>query len=107
MAAFCDPEGNELGLLCPFHLPPSSALGPGGGITLAKRGLGYAAGVYFYVQVDRIDETYRKALQMGAKKILPVTQVPPKVEIAMFEDPTGHVVGLIEAPGAPFEEGAR
>jgi len=59
----------------------------------------------FYVEVDDLQAALDKAESLGAKTVLPVTEIPGMVAFAMFDDPDGLLVGLVkgEAPqeGAP------
>jgi len=59
----------------------------------------------FYVEVDDLQAALDKAESLGAKTVLPVTEIPGMVSFAMFDDPDGLLVGLVkgEAPqeGAP------
>jgi predicted enzyme related to lactoylglutathione lyase len=49
--------------------------------------------VTFYVDVTDLKGTLDKAEKLGAKTVLPPTKTGP-VEIAMFADPEGNVIGL-------------
>jgi uncharacterized protein len=49
-----------------------------------------------YAQVDDLQATLDKATSLGAKVILPVTDVPGGPTIAMFADPAGNVTGLMK-----------
>ncbi len=55
--------------------------------------------VSFYVLADDPQATLDKAVSMGGKVVVPVTEVPGVVTFAMFTDPDGLLVG-IAAPGA-------
>ena len=50
-----------------------------------------------YIQVDDIDGHLAKIDDAGGKTVMPRTVVPGTVTFAMFADPAGNVVGLVEA----------
>lgn len=50
--------------------------------------------VTFYVQVDDIPATLKKAESMGAKTFVPMTEVPGMGHFAWFQDPEGNAIGL-------------
>jgi predicted enzyme related to lactoylglutathione lyase len=152
VAAFRDPEHNEIGLSCPtgdmrpveprhpiaffeviarelerltaFYpavfgwsaapaqdgfsaVSTQSPLGPSGGLTQARSAPGYEPCVCFYVAVEDIEASHRRALALGARELMPVTRVPPSDRIAMVYDPTGHVVGLMQSGAQPANEEMR
>lgn len=51
--------------------------------------------VTFYVQVPDINAALEKAEGMGGKTIMPRTEMD-MVTMALFADPEGHTVGLVE-----------
>lgn len=65
--------------------------GIGGGLTSSRGGPDV---VTFYVQVDDIEAHLQKAVELGAKVIMPVTTIPNTVTFAMFADPQGNCIGL-------------
>ena len=74
----------------PYSMVKAQDGGIGGGIGEAPDGQGH---VTFYVGTDDVQATLDKATRLGAKVVLPVTELP-MVTIALFADPEGHVVGL-------------
>ena len=66
--------------------------GIGGGVGDAPGDQGHLT---FYVQVPDIDEWLQKAESLGGRTIVPRTQLD-MVTLALFADPEGHVVGLVE-----------
>jgi predicted enzyme related to lactoylglutathione lyase len=66
---------------------------PNGGITEAMPG-GRSNAVTIFVGVDDLDATLKQAVAMGGKISMPPTEVPGVVTFAMFEDPSGNVIGL-------------
>ena len=76
-----------------------SMVSPGSGInggigTAMDGGTGYAT---FYVEVDNIEQTLTRVEGRGGRKISGPDQVPNGPLIAMFADPEGHVIGLVQA----------
>ena len=69
--------------------------GVNGGIGTAMDGNGgYAT---FYVEVENIDETLTRIEGRGGSKISGPDQVPNGPLVAVFADPEGHVIGLVQA----------
>jgi predicted enzyme related to lactoylglutathione lyase len=64
--------------------------GIGGGIE------GYDGHVTFYVAVDKLEDALAKVESLGGKTMRPPEQVPNGPRIALFSDPEGHVIGLVE-----------
>ena len=52
--------------------------------------------VTFYVQVDDLQAYLDKAESLGGKTIMPPTEIPGVVTMAMFADPEGNVIGMIK-----------
>ena len=64
-----------------------------------------SAFVTFYVQVENPQAYLDKAVALGARVVMPVTEIPNLVTVALFADPDGNVVGLVKGPQtAPVEE---
>ena len=55
-----------------------------------------------YIEVESIDEHLAKAEAGGGTPVMPRTVVPGMVVFAMFRDPAGNLVGLVEE-GTPPE----
>jgi len=68
--------------------------GIGGGIGQAQDGA--PTYVTFYVQVPDLQAYLDKAEKLGGKTILPPTEIPNVVTIAMFQDPEGNSIGLLK-----------
>jgi predicted enzyme related to lactoylglutathione lyase len=85
-----------------FEVPPDPEMdygmtkaadtGIGGGVGKAKDGKGW---VTFYVGVQDIEATIKRAEKLGAKVVMPVTKMPD-ITIATIADPEGHVIGLVQ-----------
>jgi hypothetical protein len=66
--------------------------GVNGGIGKSGTGEPWAS---FYVEVDDLQAVLDKAESLGAKTVLPITEIPGMVAFAMFDDPDGLLVGLV------------
>ena len=53
--------------------------------------------VTFYVEVGDLEATLDKIEGLGGSRVVGPMDVPDGPRIAMFADPEGHLVGLIEA----------
>lgn len=72
---------------------------PGGGINggLGKSMDGRNGHVTFYVEVANIAETLSLVESRGGKRVAGPDQMPDGPLIALFADPEGRVVGLVQA----------
>lgn len=68
--------------------------GIAGGIGGGKEG--YGGHVTFYVAVPNLEEALGKIERLGGSTMMPPDQVPNGPRIALFGDPEGHVVGLVQ-----------
>jgi predicted enzyme related to lactoylglutathione lyase len=71
----------------------ASNAGIGGAIGQTDRPAGY---VTFYVAVDNLQAMLATAQKLGGRIVLDPSEVAPGIRIAQFEDPEGHLIGLIE-----------
>jgi predicted enzyme related to lactoylglutathione lyase len=70
--------------------------GPGGGFNPVSEE--YPAGtVMVYIETDDIDATLAKAEKLGAKTLVPKTEIPETGWFALFLDVSGNQVGLYTA----------
>jgi predicted enzyme related to lactoylglutathione lyase len=69
--------------------------GLGGGIATGQPG--EPSRVTIYIEVENLDEYLKKAEGLGGKTIMAPTDVPGGPTLAMFTDPEGHIVGLLQA----------
>jgi uncharacterized protein len=70
-------------------------MGINGGIgTSMDGGAGHAI---FYVEVDNIAQTLTRIEGRGGRRISGPDQVPNGPLFALFADPEGHVIGLVQA----------
>ncbi len=67
--------------------------GIGGGISPDQNGMNR---VTIYVQVDDLGAYLKKAENLGAKTVMPPTEIPNMVTFAMFNDPEGNMIGLVK-----------
>lgn len=77
------------------HVVPGA--GVNGGIGRALDGSGY---ITFYVEVANISETLGLVESRGGRRLTEPTQMPNGPLIALFRDPEGRAIGLIQA-GTP------
>ena len=55
----------------------------------------------FYVQVEDVQSHLDKAVALGGRVIMPLTEIPNMVTYAQFADPDGIVIGLVKGPQSP------
>jgi predicted enzyme related to lactoylglutathione lyase len=68
------------------------AIGGGvGGVPEGQPGM-----VTFYVQVDDLEASLKRAEQLGGRTVNPPMEVPGGPVLAHFADPEGHVIGLVK-----------
>jgi uncharacterized protein len=70
--------------------------GIGGGIgsVMQEGDKGYAT---FYVEVDDVQASLNKAVQLGGNIVVPETVIPNMVTFGLFTDPEGNLVGLVKS----------
>jgi hypothetical protein len=66
----------------------------GGGIMQTRDGM--PPYLTLYVAVDDLDATLKQAESLGGKSVVPPTPIPSVGSFAMFEDPEGHMIGLLK-----------
>ena len=59
--------------------------------------------VMIYIEVEGIQSYLDRAVAAGAEVIMPVTSIPGAVTFAVFSDPAGAVVGLVDSETPPAE----
>ena len=73
----------------------ADGVGIGGGVGTAPEG--YDGHVTFYVEVPDVAAALEKAESLGGTRMMGPDKVPEVgIEIALFTDPEGHVVGLVK-----------
>ena len=77
----------------------TESVGINGGIPEA--GEGEDTRVILYVEVDDLQAYLDRAESLGGRTIMPPTEIPGIVTIALFADPEGNTTGLVksEQPG--------
>jgi predicted enzyme related to lactoylglutathione lyase len=72
----------------------ADGVGVGGGIGTAPEG--YDGHVTFYVEVPDVGAALAKAESLGGTRMMGPDEIPEaNIEIALFTDPEGHVIGLV------------
>lgn len=66
--------------------------GIGGGIGASPNG----ARVTVYIAVPDPQAALERAEQLGGTVVMPVTEIPGAVTMALFADPEGNVVGVVK-----------
>jgi predicted enzyme related to lactoylglutathione lyase len=73
----------------------ADGVGIGGGVGTGPQG--YGGHVTFYVEVDDVEASLRKAESLGGTRMMgPETMSDVGITIALFSDPEGHVIGLVK-----------
>jgi predicted enzyme related to lactoylglutathione lyase len=75
--------------------------GINGGIGKSQTGEPWSA---FYVETDDLHAMLDKANSLGGTTVMPVTDFGGAVTIAMFNDPDGLLIGLVQAPAESARE---
>ncbi|WP_239334634.1 VOC family protein [Frankia sp. CiP3] len=73
----------------------AEGVGIGGGIAAAPEG--YAGHVTFYVEVPDVEAALVKAESLGGSRMMGPEKVMEGVEIGLFNDPEGHLVGVVRS----------
>ena len=72
----------------------ADGIGIGGGIGQGPEG--YDGHVTFYVEVPDVEAALAKAESLGGSRMMGPERVMEQVEIGLFSDPEGHVVGVVK-----------
>ena len=72
----------------------SDGIGIGGGIGNGPDG--YPGHVTVYVEVPDVEASLVRAESLGGTRMMGPQQVMEGIEIGMFSDPEGHVIGVIK-----------
>ena len=73
----------------------ADGVGIGGGVGTGPEG--YEGHVTFYVEVPDVEESLAKAESLGGKRMMGPEKVMEGVELGLFSDPEGHVVGVVKS----------
>ena len=71
----------------------ADGVGIGGGIGPAPEG--YDGHVTFYVEVPDVEAALAQAESLGGSRVMGPDKVMEGVEIGLFNDPEGHLVGVV------------
>jgi predicted enzyme related to lactoylglutathione lyase len=69
-------------------------IGIGGGIASGPEG--YDGHVTFYIGVPDVEAALAKAESLGGSRVMGPEEVMEGVEIGLFSDPEGHVIGVVK-----------
>jgi predicted enzyme related to lactoylglutathione lyase len=72
----------------------ADGVGIGGGVGAAPEG--YDGHVTFYIEVPDVEAALAQAESLGGKRMMGPDKVPNGPEIGLFNDPEGHVVGVVK-----------
>ena len=71
----------------------SDGAGIGGGVSAGPEG--YDGHVTFYIQVPDVEAALAKAESLGGSRVMGPDKVMDALEIGLFNDPEGHLVGVV------------
>ena len=81
-----------------YHMTSAEQTGLGGAIGESNpEGVPMPAYVALYAEVDDIDAHLARIEAAGGVTLVPRTEIPGMVTYAMFRDPAGNVMGLVES----------
>jgi predicted enzyme related to lactoylglutathione lyase len=69
-------------------------IGISGGVGAGPEG--YSGHVTFYVGVPDVEAALAKAESLGGSRVMGPEKVMEQVEIGLFSDPEGHLVGVVK-----------
>jgi uncharacterized protein len=72
----------------------ADGVGIGGGVGTGPEG--YPGHVTFYVEVPDVEAALAKAESLGGSRMMGPDKVMEGLEIGLFNDPEGHLVGLVK-----------
>ena len=72
----------------------AEGIGIGGGIGGGPEG--YDGHVTFYIEVPDVEAALAKAESLGGSRVMGPEKVMEQVEIGLFNDPEGHLVGVVK-----------
>jgi uncharacterized protein len=70
--------------------------GIGGGVATAPEG--YDGHVTFYIEVPDVEAALAKAESLGGSRMMGPDKVMEGLEIGLFNDPEGHLIGVVNYP---------
>jgi uncharacterized protein len=72
----------------------ADGVGIGGGVGTGPEG--YPGHVTFYIEVPDVEAALAKAEGLGGSRVMGPDEVMEGLEIGLFNDPEGHVVGVVK-----------
>jgi len=75
----------------------ADGIGIGGGIGAGPPDQDYPGHVTVYVEVPDLEARLQKAESLGGSRMMGPEKVMEGVEIALFNDPEGHLIGLVKS----------
>jgi uncharacterized protein len=73
----------------------ANGIGIGGGVGPGPDG--YPGHVTFYVEVPDVEAALAKAESLGGSRVMGPEKVMEQVELGLFNDPEGHLVGVVKS----------
>jgi predicted enzyme related to lactoylglutathione lyase len=73
----------------------ADGVGIGGGVGAGPEG--YGGHVTFYVEVPDVEAALAKAESLGGSRMMGPEKMMEQVEIGLFNDPEGNVVGVVKS----------
>jgi uncharacterized protein len=71
----------------------AEGIGIGGGVSGGPEG--YEGHVTFYIEVPEVEAALTKAESLGGSRIMGPEAVMEGLEIGLFNDPEGHIIGVL------------
>ena len=69
-------------------------IGIGGGVGVGPEG--YPGHVTFYIEVPDVEAALAKAESLGGSRMMGPEKVMEQIEVGLFNDPEGHMVGVVK-----------
>jgi uncharacterized protein len=76
----------------------ADGIGIGGGVGTGPEG--YDGHVTFYVEVPDVEAALAKAQDLGGTRMMGPEQPMEGLEIGLFQDPEGHLIGVVKGAAA-------
>jgi uncharacterized protein len=73
----------------------ADGIGIGGGVATGPDG--YAGHVTFYIEVPDVEAALAKAEGLGGTRVMGPEKVMEQIELGLFTDPEGHLIGVVKA----------